>query len=359
MRSFFKALKWCLIGFVVLVVGLLTPIIYNELACQGPDVTSTYKPIITDVKFQRHEANSYLTYPEWHIVYAYEGMANTLRGGDEYQFDYISSIEGFWSATCKLSRMARQHGGADFDTRSTNYVIGASFTLELGMKALYEELLGRLFATLRGPNKTPQDQVAANMAENYAAFLQQTPWYEYPFADEVTKLWAAHLDAPLRGWERRLALGGEWKAKIAYANGIKSLVGATTGDADLEIRSVVKDISPEALATIKDVQILSTTPQGTIINTPRYGAYTNILKEIAAKGGNIVEIAGNENIFVTAIKLNGSDFAPPPETSIIGEIARDGYDDHRLLLSVPIIKLADLIRKLETGPVKLEHIYDY
>ena len=73
----------------------------------------------------------------------------------------------------------------------------------------------------------------------------------------------------------------------------------------------------------------------------------------------IVEIAGNENIFVTAIKLNGSDFAPPPETSIIGEIARDGYDDHRLLLSVPIIKLADLIRKLETGPVKLEHIYDY
>ena len=359
MGHIWKILKWCLIGLVALVIGLLAPIIYNELACQGPDVISTYKPVITDAKFQRQEANSYLTYPEWHIVYAYEGMANTLRKGDEYQFDYISSIEGFWSATCKLSRLARQHGGADFGTRSTNYVIGASFTLELGMKALYEETLGRIFTIIRGPNKTPQDQVAASMAENYAAFLQQTPWYEYPFANDITKLWAAPLDEPLRGWERRLALGGEWKAKIAYAGGIKSLVSSTTGDADLEIRSVVKDISPETLATIKDVQIISNMPQGTIINTPRYGAYTNILKEIATKGGNIVEIAGNENIFATAIKPDGSDFTSTPETQIIGEIARDGYEDHRLLLSVPITKLADLMRKLETGPVKLEHVYDY
>ena len=358
MRRLWKLLKWSLLAFAILILGLLAPIAYNEFACQGPDIVSTYKPIISDPKYQRREANSYLTYPEWHIVYAYEGLANVLKNGDEYQFDYPSSVAEFWSSTCKLSRLARQHGGADFDTRSTNYVIGVSFTLELGLKALYEETFGRLFATLRGPVKTPQDQVAADMAENYATFLQQTPWYEYPFKDAVTKLWAAALNEPLRGWERCIALGTEWTGKAAYANGIKGLIGATTGDADLEIRSVVKDITPEALKAIKDVQIVSTNSEGTIINTPRYGAYTDILKQIATAGGNLVEIAGNENIFVTAISTNETT-SLLGGVEIISQVSRDGFQDRRLLLNVKITSLAELIRNLSTGPTKLEHVYDY
>ena len=140
-----------------------------------------YRPIITDPAYQRAEANSYLTYPEWHIVYAYEGLAETLRAGDEHAFDYASAVAGFWNAYCPLNEAAQNHGGADAATRQTIYVIGVSFTIEMALKAAYEETAGRLFAWLRGLEKTPQDQVIAAQAAEYAAFLHQTPWYKYPF----------------------------------------------------------------------------------------------------------------------------------------------------------------------------------
>ena len=357
MRRLWKFTKWSLASIVVLVLALLAPVLYTEVACQEYATKAVYLPIITDAKYQRRAANTYLTYSEWHIVYAYEGLANTLQMGDEYQFGYFESISNFWSTNCKMNRTASLYGGADFATRSTNYVIGTSFTFEMGMKALYEDTLGWLFVKLRGPTKTPQDEVASSMAKHYAGFLQQTPWYEYPFAEARAKLWAAPLNAPLRGWERRLALGGEWSAKIGYASAIQKLVAAT-GAADLVIRTVVKDISAEKLLAIKNVQLVKTTNDYMIIDTPRYGEYTGILKDIAQLGGNIVEIAGNDQILITAISKPATR-SQVPSAALIAEITRDGYDDNRLLLSVPILKLADVIRALQSGDTQLEHIYDY
>ena len=57
--------------------------------------------MITEPEFQRQEANSYLTYPEWHIVYAYEGLAGKLKAADEHEFGYFSSIAGFWRAPAR------------------------------------------------------------------------------------------------------------------------------------------------------------------------------------------------------------------------------------------------------------------
>ena len=42
-------------------------------------------PLITDPRWQRQEANSYVTYPEWHIVFAYDGLAHTVAQGDEHR----------------------------------------------------------------------------------------------------------------------------------------------------------------------------------------------------------------------------------------------------------------------------------
>ncbi len=62
---------------------------YVELGCRGQAGTQTYQPLITDPAFQRREANTYLTYPEWHIVFAYDGLAQALKTGDEHAFDYV------------------------------------------------------------------------------------------------------------------------------------------------------------------------------------------------------------------------------------------------------------------------------
>ncbi|MBG1232563.1 hypothetical protein [Aestuariivirga litoralis] len=354
-----RLLKWLGIILALALVALIGPVIGTELLCHGTVTPRNYQPILTDAAEQRPAANSYMTYPEWHIVYAYEGLAETLKNGDEYQFAYFPSVIGFWKAECQLLQAADAHGGADFDTRSTSYVIGPSFGLELAFKALYEDTLGAVFALLRGAQKTPQDEVARDMAAGYAAFLQQTPWYEYDFAAPIAALWAAPVTDPVRGWERRLALTGEWKAKIAYAQGIKSLVAATTGDANLEIFSVVSGLSRDELAAIKDVQVMREVPQGLVIKTPRYAAYTAILVEIARRGGEVIEIAGNDSILITTLHEPGvvADFGPNAQRIIT--LDREGFYEERDLMDVKVARLAGILRQLQSGPVRLEHVYDY
>jgi len=109
-----------------------------------------------------------MTYPEWHIVHAYEDYAQVIAKGDPHEFGYVSSIKGFWSSLCSLTTKAPAHGEIDGSTKSMVYTIGVSFTAELLLKAAYEETIGRLFASLRGDTRTPLDDLSAHQARAYA-----------------------------------------------------------------------------------------------------------------------------------------------------------------------------------------------
>ena len=351
-----KLIKWVFILFVLLIIGVASPIGYVELFCRGDVRESDYKPLIADAAFRRPEANTYLTYPEWHIVYAYDGLAETLKTGDEYGFAYFDSVKGFWSSTCQLMKIADRHGGADQATRTMIYTIGGSFTLEMGLKAAYEDTVGRLFATIRGPEKTPQDEEALKMAVDYSAFLRQTPWYKYDFDKANQALWAAPITDPVRGWERRLALGSEWKAKTFYASAIGAAVAAT-GEAKLEIRSVIYGVPADTLKTMPNVKVISESADGVLIETPRYDIFTHVLAEITAKGGMVREIAGNKEIMVSLTIPPGSDYKGPGE--VITRMPRDGFQTERLLVSLEVSELEPLFKTYPIGDPGLEHVFDY
>jgi len=291
-RRVWRILKWPAIVLLVALAFLLTPVGYVELFCRGTASELNYRPVITDAAAHRREANTYLTYPEWHIVFAYDGLAEALKTGDEHAFDYVASVRGFWGSACRLMEVADGHGGADWSTRRMIHTIGVSFTAEMAAKAAYEETIGRASAWVRGGEKTPQDKAVAATAVDYAAFLRQTPWYQYPFRREAGKLWAAPFDGFVRGWERRFGIGLEFTVKAVYA---KALAGAAAaaGQAPLTIRSVVSALDAGALAAIADVKVIGPLGDGVEIETPRYDRFTRILAEIAGHGGVIREIAGN------------------------------------------------------------------
>lgn len=345
-----------LIASGVALVLLLAPVTYIELACRGEAAADTYRPLIADPTVQRLEANSYLTYPEWHIVYAYDGLAEALKSGDEYRFDYLPSITKFWTSTCALMRVADEHGGADGPTRMMIHIIGVSFTAEMGLKGLYEETIGRLTAWLRGPRKTPQDVSVAAVASDYAAFLRQTPWYQYPFRRAASQLWAAPMDGVVRGWERRLGIGVEFYAKSAYA----VLIGqaAAAAPAQLTIRSVISGMDQTALARIRNVTIVGVREEGVEIETPRYDHFTNILAEIAAGGGTVREIAGNDDIMVTLTQPEGLT-APVQHGTVIRRMARDGFASERVIVNVKVPELASFLRAYPLGDPGIEHVFDY
>ena len=345
-------------GLVSALALLVSPALYVEAFCHAEHQDQSFLPLIDDPEQTRKEANTYLTYPEWHIVYAYDGLAETLKHGDEYRFDYWSSVVDFWRADCALTKIADAHGGADTSTKLTIATIGVSFTLEMALKAAYEESVGRLAAWWRGPQKSPQDIVARDMAVEYAAFLRQVPWYKFPFQSSVEALWAAPVEGTVRGWERRLALGLEWKAKTAYAKAIANAVDVS-GHAKLTIFTVVSGVSTEALRKIEDVSIVANLSDSILIETPRYDRYTHILAELAMAGGEIEDIAGNDDIMVSFTVPAGESSELPEQGEVISRFERAGFDNERVLISVKVHNLADLLRKWPIADPGVEHVFDY
>ncbi len=350
--------KWISLALAGLVVLPLLPVAYVETVCRDKPGPLSHNLIITEKVFQRAEANSYLSYPEQHIVFAYEGLAKALETGDEYRFDYTGSVLFFWSSLCDLTRKANRHGGGDFSARGVIYVSGVSFTAEMALKALYEETIGRVSALLRGSKKTPQDVFSAEVAADYARFLQNVPWYRYDFDAASQELWALPITSWQRSWERRLALGGEWQAKSIYAKMIAGNLAPANKSTE-RTRSVTAGLDAPALNAIEGVEIIKVTPDYNIIETPRGRKFTPIIQQIIAKGGRLTEIAGNDDIMLSATgktKPGPLKFASGDVLSIID---RTGFDDQRVLLNVKIDTLVAMFKELKDAELSVERIYDY
>lgn len=350
MRFLWRWIKRLLLVALLLVLALLAPVGYVELACRGAAVDSNYAAILPPEN-RRLESRTLLTYPEWHIVHAYDDYAEVTRLGDPHEFGFFRAIAGYWSSLCALSRASARHGGADFETRQMVYVIGVSFTAEMGLKAAYEETVGRVFTWLRGPVRAPLDDLAASQARRYAEFLQQVPWYRWDFAGDAAALQVASTGT-LRDRERAFSLGLENRMKAAYARVIADAVADIGFDA-LTLRMIVTDTDRAALEALPGVAVITERPEGWEIEVPRYRALTGLLARMAAAGTGIVEIAGNDEIMLTAL----SDAPTHPEA--LYSFSRQGYGDFRHLIMVRVSDLDETLRELADDGLRLEHIHDY
>ena len=348
MRVLARLIRRLLALVLVLVLGLLVPVAYVETMCRPEGTFVAHDPLVGP-DWQRPEARTLMTYPEWHIVHAYADYGEVIRSFDPHDFGYLPAISGFWSSTCALSKVSGRYGGFNGAIKQTIYTIGVSFTAELLLKAAYEETIGRLFTLLRGDTRAPLDDLSARQAADYAVFLQQAPWYQWDFPRDVTELDAAATPV-LRDRERRLALGLEYRAKAAYARLIAAAVVAV-GQDQLRLRAVVTGLAPEALAALPEVTVIETLPEGIVIEAPRYRAFTRLAETIAASGGDFVEIAGNDDILFTIIT-----FQPLSEGAIYS-FARQGNPGYRHLVLLPVAGLGDALRALPAAA--LEHIHDY
>ncbi len=348
-----RLLKWLGLSLLLLIAIIAGPILYVETMCRGEALTQAEAQYVTDPANQRPEARTYMVYPEWHIVYAYEGYAETLKSGHPHTFPYLSAIKGFWSATCGLTEQADQLGEAGFNSKATIYTIGASFTLEMLFKAAYEETIGRLFTAFA---PSPQDKVEADMATDYATFLQQIPWYNYDFPAWVEKLWAAE-PVGVRGWERRIALGLEWGAKTQYAKVIANAAAGLGAD-ELRMQVAIQNIDPADLARLPDVTLIDQSGDIIIAEVPRYRIFATLAKDVARAGGQFVEIAGNDDILLSYLGAT-----PPALTGaakIISTTSRFGFSDQsRSLIAIKVPELTATLDALATQSGTLEHIYDY
>ena len=182
---------------------MLVPLAYIEGSC-GPASNAPRRrrrrrsalPAIDEQGYRRKLDNTFFTFPEWYIVYSFEDFGRFLDRSSESQFNYLGHILGFWRSFCTINRAMPPATESRSEVKTMIYVIGVSYSIEYAIKGLYENTIGRVFEWIRGEQRTPQDDYARAVLQDYAAFLYTIPWYKYPFREKLDGLMAISTPTP-------------------------------------------------------------------------------------------------------------------------------------------------------------------
>ena len=337
---------------------LLSPIFYIETSCKGPPqgwtAAAPYASVQPGSAGKRAEARSWLTYPEWYIVYSADSYARYLAQGHRPSgFSYGREITGFWTGLCAVNKAAGARDTAD--AKVMLYTIGLSFSVEMAVKGFYENVFGRIAEWIGGADSST-DTYNAGVWRRYGAFMHETPWYAFDFGGAAGGLWRTG-GSSYRDWERRLAIGTEYVVKSGYAKAIGAASGAALGRDELTLNFVAK-ATPAAITAIdprfKPGVVL---PGGlVVVEAPRYAQFTDLLGKLAKSDTELVEIAGNDDILVTLLMPEAAPL-PAGTTQLFTQPLDDRPGWRRVGLSVKIPQLLPLLRS--PGGAEIEHVYDY
>ena len=309
--------------------------------------------------YKRPEESTYLTYPEWAIVYAAREYAGFVKEERESQFPYWAYIGRFWQDYATMIR-ATSDAPFNFANHQMIAVIGTSHTIEHVIQWAYENTVGRI-TEWTSRQRIGVDVYQANVAAEYAAFLDQVPWYQFPYAEKRAGLMAV-VRAPgedqVRTSERKLAFGLAYSIKQGYAKAIKSALAATSDPAFLDIHVWAKGPVAQAIAGEPDTTLEKDFgADGAVFVTKRYQVFTDMIPRLIAKGVSFVEIGGNDEILLTV--LSNDAIEPPAGTRLLfGYQLPADPAVRRSGLTVAVRQLHVVLPAL-AGQARLEHVYDY
>lgn len=362
-------LRILVVAAVLIALSVLAPLAYIEGTCRPASVAATSAapsvtlPAIDEQGYRRKQNNTFFTFPEWYIVYSFEDFGRFLDRSSESHFNYLGHIFGFWRSFCTINRAVPPMAGESLtDVKTMIYVIGISYSAEYAIKGLYENTFGRVFEWIRGEKRTPQDDYARSVMQDYAGFLCTVPWYKFPFRDKLDGLMAISAPTPsrLRSWERDAVLGAEYYLKIGYASLIQKALDAGGDDEPRDIMFAVAALPPEVLAKeprIKPIRALN--PQWQLVQAPRYKDLTEVLQGLLDRGYGLAEIAGNHDILITVIAPDAAklDIKDTTELFSLELDARPGF--RRAGLKATVDRLVEINRDLKAKGAMIEHFYDY
>lgn len=360
-----KRLGYILGVLLMLVLALiLIPLIGVGIACRPwsspAEAITAANPTGMET---RPEDQTYLTLPEWYIVYSADEYAAFMREQPPSRFPYLAASQQFWQSYFDVCTITRGRYTFNSGYHLSLVVIGISFTLENMARAFYEGSIGRVSEWLSSPALTAEDHYAQQVAEEYGNFIHTIPWYQFPFDEKLAGLrrLAGQPSAnPLRKWERQFALGVEYSGKGFYGRLIKGGTQAAYEPDELEIEATVMGITPEVLADFPEVEVLREVDETiTLVRMPRYEAFTQLVPRLVERGVQFQQIAGNERILLSVWAPVDWSYNLSEGELHFGLPILTEPEQTRLAITVPVTALHQVITELGEHPVQLEHIYDY
>ncbi len=240
-------------------------------------------------------------------------------------------------------------------------VIGTSYSVEMLIKGVYENTLGRFFEILASGRSVYEERVAATMNQEYASFIYDYPWYDFPYSSYFSLLWArgddTHLSfgVTLRKIERLTLLTVEIGAKTIYS-GI--IAFATHQKFGVQDDIIYASVSLDGGLTKK------------ILSAPHYQPFTRalLLEMQNAFASNtyfiIYDIAGNDKITLSFLAPEGYH----AEISM-RELLREReyffgtrgsvFTQERIQAEIAVKDLFALYKELSSKGYSIDHLYDY
>ena len=294
---------------------------------------------------RRGEEQTYLTFPEWYLVFSPDEYADLLEAhGTPSAFPWFGHVRQFWSAYARVWDATKQYPfNGEYHTMIG--VIGTSTTVEYGIRGAYETLVGRLTELTSAPNATPEDRLAAEQARSYVEFVRVRPWYEFDFVTPLKRLWTdtpLFGDDMLRKWERRYLLTSDWAVKAAYAALLEQATHSTFETPKVTTVSVVREGD-----------------RSEVVALPRYQGFTDAAMDIARRGGTFEDIAGNRGPILASVVVPVMQPVAPGTSVLIRQpiLTRPGFE--RRVVQVPVPQLAQRLRAHAAAGDAVEHVFDY
>ncbi|WNM64239.1 hypothetical protein PQG83_19330 [Candidatus Nitrospira neomarina] len=317
--------------------------------------------------YARSEDQTFLTLPEWYIVYSADEFGAFVQSHPPSDFPYFRSISQFWSLYGQILYEAWSTPSFNWGYHVMIGVIGASFTAEYLFKGLYETTVGAItaWASTAGPWQatTREDRFIQHVAQDYSAFIHATPWYEYPFSAKLKEFWSLPGEAEgsaMRRWERRFEFTMELLFKTAWGWAIKQGTGAGYDPEALEIQAWVKQGSKDIAALDPSIRVLDQLgDRSYLMAIPRYEPFKQAVKTLIDHDVRLIEVAGNEQILITIIAPHDWQDRHHIGRKVCEWPILTQPDRKRVALFVPIKQLHETLPTLEQAAVQLDHLYDF
>jgi hypothetical protein len=290
---------------------------------------------------QRPPDQTFLTYPEWYLVFSPEEQATYYEHHTSTTFPFVSHINQIWDSYRIVNDQIEGNFPPNPGYHLMIRVIGVSASVEYAAKAWYELVVGRVTDT--GIPVTGEDTFNAEFTRDYVDFIKDIPWYKYDFKQQLQKLWTevpltgSHL---IRKLERRYILTSELMLKYAYGK----LIGLGTAQ--------VYDPALLTTAVIID--------NDSLISLPRYDKFVPAAMALAKQGHSFKEIAGNKSaIMITVLVPSEHELHFSPGKTIFVQPITSAQKTKRIAICIPVEQLHVLLLNLDRDHILIEHIFDF
>ncbi len=296
---------------------------------------------ITPANDCRPGDQTFLTYPEWYLVFSPEEQANYFKHTTASSFPFKAHTAQIWQSYKIVNDQIKDNFPTNTGYHFMIWVIGSSASVEYSVKSLYETLVGRITDT-REVN-TDEDRFNAVFTQDYVDFIKDRPWYEFDFKSRLKTLWGStdfFGDHFFRKIERRYILSSELLVKYGYGK----LIGLGT-----------QTVYDEALPTTAVIL-----ENDSLLYLPRYDRFAAAVMSLAKEEKSFKEIAGNRSAILITV-LVPADYSNDFEgaQTIFQQPLASNPILKRVAITVPVGLLHQLLLQIEKDKIKLEHVFDY